>query len=326
MERESQGLLDQSAPLAQRLSERLAHFQANVEAARQEIEDVYERYTGLGVPLTGEDFEEQVLRVVRGLGFVAERTKPTADGGIDIIARRAEPLLRGKYIIQCKNWTKPVGARVVRELYGVVMDEGASKGTLITTSRFTQPALEFAVDKPLELIGGDGWRELLLGMPVAAAEEVREGGDNLTAYVELPRLISGKSRWFIERLNQALLAMPSINKGELEDEVLSGRFTPTVSELDDYLAGWETWAQDSVSAMKELAIARPPANCRELYREIVGRFRDGLVAVLRQLSAIGMEDEDIVLRLELDVWALFGPVIEGCNRLLALGEEALKRL
>jgi len=325
MDRESQGLLDQSTPLAQRASERLARFQANVEAARQEIEDLYERYTGLGGALTGEDFEEQVLRVVRGLGFVAERTKPTADGGIDIVARRGEPLLRGKYIIQCKNWSKPVGVRVVRELYGVMMDEGASKGTLITTSRFTQPALEFAVGKPLELINGDGWRELV-GMPVLAMQEVRQGGDDLTAYAELPRLISDKSRRCIEGLIQALSALPGMKKGELEDEGLSGRFTPTVSELDKYLFGWETWAQDSVSTMKELAIARPPANCRELYREIVGRFRDGLVAVLRQLSAIGMEDEDIVLRLELDVWALFGPVIEGCNRLLALGEEALKRL
>jgi len=321
MEGESQGLSYQSTSWAERVSERLARFQANVEGARQEIEDLYERYIGLGVPLTGEDFEKQVLAVVRGLGFVAERTKPTADGGIDIVARRAEPLLRGKYIIQCKNWTKPVGARVVRELYGVVMDERASKGTLITTSRFTQPALEFAAGKPLELIDGDGWRELVLGTPVASVEEVREGSDDPMAYLALVRLISQKSQWFIEGLKQALYAMPGVKEGELEDEVLSRRFTPTVSELDNYLSGWESWLQGCVSAMKELIIARPPADYRELYGEMVGCFHGASVAVFRQLSAIAMKDEDVVLRLELDASALFGPVIEGGNRLLALAEE-----
>lgn len=316
MEGESQGLLGQSTPLAQRASERLERFQANVEAAKQEIEDLYERYIGLGVPLTGEDFGKQVLAVVRGLGFVAERTKPTADGGIDIIARRADPLLRGKYIMQCKNWSKPVGEPVVREFYGVVTAERANKGILITTSRFSQPALEFAVGKPLELIDGDGWRELVLGMPVVPVKEITEGKEDPTAYLAVVKLIWEKLGSSLEGLTQAVSAIPGMKKekGELKD----GRYAGTEGQLDNYLSGLETWAQDSVSIMKELAVARPPADCRELYREILGGVHDVFMAVLREPLGIGIEDGRIVIRLEFDVWKLFEPVLKGANRLLAL--------
>jgi len=300
------------------LSERLAHFQANVEAARQEIEDVYERYTGLGVPLTGEDFEEQVLRVVRGLGFVAERTKPTADGGIDIIARRAEPLLRGKYIIQCKNWTKPVGARVVRELYGVVMDERAMKGTLITTSRFTQPALEFAVGKPMELIDGDAWRALVLGMPIDTVEEVREGNDDLTAYVELLRLVVGRGRHSAEGLEQALIPVHHYEVRQRGESL--GRVTQ--GELEHILSEFEAWVEDTVAGMKELIIVRPPADCRELYGEIVGAFYTASVHILEQLASMfRMEDERIIARFEVDAMAVFEPVLDRMWRLLALCQQ-----
>ncbi|HUW13294.1 MAG TPA: restriction endonuclease [Anaerolineae bacterium] len=106
-------------------------------------------------------FEELVAQVLRAKGFVAEVTQPTSDGGIDIIAQREEPLLRGKHVVQCKNWSNPVGVGAVRDLYGTVTHERASKGTLITTSSFTQGAIDFARDKPLELIDGEQWKELV---------------------------------------------------------------------------------------------------------------------------------------------------------------------
>ncbi len=106
-------------------------------------------------------FEELVAQVLRAKGFVAEVTQPTSDGGIDVIAHRQEPLVRGKYVVQCKNWSNPVGVGVVRDLYGAMTHERASKGIVITTSSFTQGAIEFAKDKPLELIDGEQWRALV---------------------------------------------------------------------------------------------------------------------------------------------------------------------
>jgi restriction system protein len=88
------------------------------------------------------------------LGFRAELTKPTADGGIDIIAFQDQPLLRGKYIIQCKDWANAVGEPVLRDLLGAVAAEDAVKGILITSSTFTEGAKRFAEGKRLELIDG----------------------------------------------------------------------------------------------------------------------------------------------------------------------------
>ena len=109
---------------------------------------------------SGFDFEREVLSVIEGMGFAAELTTRTADGGIDIVARSEQPLFKGKYIIQCKKWTKPVGEPVIRDLFGVMTAERANKGILITTSRFTAAAIEFAKDKPLELIAGEAWAQL----------------------------------------------------------------------------------------------------------------------------------------------------------------------
>ena len=49
----------------------------------------------------------------------------------------------------------------VRDLYGTVMNEGASKGILVTTSHYVRAAYEFAKDKPLELLEGPHLLQLL---------------------------------------------------------------------------------------------------------------------------------------------------------------------
>jgi hypothetical protein len=130
-------------------------------------------------------FEERVARVLRAKGFVADVTQTTSDGGIDVIAYRQEPLLRGKYVVQCKNWSNPVGVSVVRDLYGAMTHERANKGILITTSSFTQAAIEFAVDKPLELVDGPEWRELVNEvLPVQVSGTADESRPRMTDGVE----------------------------------------------------------------------------------------------------------------------------------------------
>ena len=106
-------------------------------------------------------FEDRMCALVQSMGFSAETTKITGDGGIDIIAYNHEPLTKGKYVIQCKMQSASVGAPIVRELYGAMMSEHANKGILMTTSKFTLPAINFARDKPLELIDGEQLVELI---------------------------------------------------------------------------------------------------------------------------------------------------------------------
>lgn len=108
----------------------------------------------------GVVFEKQVLELLRKMGFDAEMTKTSGDGGIDIIAHKHDDIVGGKYIIQCKNWANPVGEPPIRDLFGVVVAENANKGILITQSSFTAQALEFAKGKHLELINGEKLSQL----------------------------------------------------------------------------------------------------------------------------------------------------------------------
>jgi len=111
--------------------------------------------------LDGHEFENVVDRLLTKMGFSIHGRQPAADGGIDMVAARDEPLTGGKYIVQCKRFSSTVGVSVVRDLYGVVHAEHANKGILITTSTFSPSAMEFAEGKPLELLDGAKLQVLL---------------------------------------------------------------------------------------------------------------------------------------------------------------------
>ncbi len=53
--------------------------------------------------LSGIDFENLIGSLLAGMGFQIEMTKASGDGGVDIIATIERPLLKGRYLIQCKN-------------------------------------------------------------------------------------------------------------------------------------------------------------------------------------------------------------------------------
>lgn len=126
----------------------------------------------------GLDFERQVHALLKNMGFEAEITKASGDGGIDIIAHSKEHITGGKYIIQCKDWSKPVGEPPVRDLFGVVTAESANKGILITTSTFTAPAINFAAGKPLELIDGAKFDQLLAKYSLAGSQGAALSSDD----------------------------------------------------------------------------------------------------------------------------------------------------
>ena len=67
---------------------------------------------------------------------------PSGDRGVDIYARRSNPLGPVLYVVECKRFSpeRPVGPELVRALYGVVERERASRGILATTSFFTPGA------------------------------------------------------------------------------------------------------------------------------------------------------------------------------------------
>jgi restriction system protein len=81
-------------------------------------------------------------------------TQASRDGGVDAIAFDPDPIRGGKIVIQAKRYTNTVGVAAVRDLFGTVHNEGATKGILVTTSDYGPDAYEFIKGKPLTLLTG----------------------------------------------------------------------------------------------------------------------------------------------------------------------------
>ncbi|EHB66074.1 restriction endonuclease [Paenibacillus lactis] len=111
--------------------------------------------------MDGVEFERLVYNLFVKLGFRAQITKASGDGGVDIVANYEGLLFNGLYLIQCKRWKAKVGEPELRDLYGTVTSKNALKGILVTTSSFSRQAEEFSRGKNLELIDGPKLNELL---------------------------------------------------------------------------------------------------------------------------------------------------------------------
>lgn len=107
------------------------------------------------------EFENLVSNLFGKMGLETKQTRTTKDGGVDAIAFDVRPVLGGKLVIQAKRYKNTVGVSAVRDLYGTMINEGASKGILVSTSSYGTDAFEFSKDKPIELIDGRGLLYLL---------------------------------------------------------------------------------------------------------------------------------------------------------------------
>lgn len=107
--------------------------------------------------LIREIFEKEFL----SSGGEVKITQASRDGGVDAIAFDPDPIRGGKIVIQAKRYTNVVGVSAVRDLYGTTMNEGATKGILVTTADYGPDAYSFAKGKPLTLLNGGNLLYLL---------------------------------------------------------------------------------------------------------------------------------------------------------------------
>lgn len=101
-------------------------------------------------------------------------TQSSRDGGVDAIAFDPDPIRGGKIIIQAKRYTNVVGVSAVRDLYGTIINEGANKGILITTSDFGMDSHKFAIGKPITLLNGANLLYLLKKHGIHATIDIQE--------------------------------------------------------------------------------------------------------------------------------------------------------
>jgi len=112
-------------------------------------------------------FETIVLDVLHRLGYGASRSDlqrvgGTGDGGIDGVIS-LDKLGLEKVYVQAKRWKDSVGRPEIQAFFGALAGNRARKGVFITTSVFTQQALEFARSvEGIVLVDGPRLAELMI--------------------------------------------------------------------------------------------------------------------------------------------------------------------
>ena len=104
----------------------------------------------------GPEFEDAVAQLCLDQGYEVYTTPKTGDKGVDLFLERDGKTM----IIQCKSYKKTIGPKVVRELYGTLMDVGTDKAILAAPRGFTRGVYEFVKDKPIELWDVDTLAEM----------------------------------------------------------------------------------------------------------------------------------------------------------------------
>jgi len=122
-------------------------------------------------------FEAIVLDVLHRMGYGAsradlQRVGGTGDGGIDGIIS-LDKLGLDKVYIQAKRWKGAVGRPDVMAFFGALAGRHAQKGVFLTTSHYTQQALDYAraVDR-IVLVDGRRLAELMIDHEVGVTSQL----------------------------------------------------------------------------------------------------------------------------------------------------------
>lgn len=94
--------------------------------------------------ISSRDFEYLIAALFRKQKYRTKVTKQSRDGGADIICNPLDTPIKQSLLIECKHHTGTIGVEVIRKLAGVVSETGATSGWVVTSSKFSSPAVEFA--------------------------------------------------------------------------------------------------------------------------------------------------------------------------------------
>ncbi len=91
-------------------------------------------------------FEEFVGELLTREGMEVQLTQRTRDGGYDMLACADTAVGVHLYLVECKRYApyQPVDVGIVRQINGVLESQRATAAMVVTTSRFTRPAQDFA--------------------------------------------------------------------------------------------------------------------------------------------------------------------------------------
>ncbi|PEY37199.1 restriction endonuclease [Bacillus cereus] len=98
------------------------------------------------------EFEYFVADLFRSLGYKAQVTSGSNDGGKDIILHKDKEMK----FVEVKRYTKgTIGRPLIQKLHSAIVDAEAVGGYFVTLSNFNKNARQYAANKNIELIDGD---------------------------------------------------------------------------------------------------------------------------------------------------------------------------
>ena len=99
--------------------------------------------------LSDLELEKLAAEVYKKMGYRVQHVGQMGDHGFDVLLINASNQTE---IVQCKQWSKPVGEPVLRDLYGAMMHDRAVRGWLWAPRGFSGPAKAWAKGKPIVLV------------------------------------------------------------------------------------------------------------------------------------------------------------------------------
>ncbi len=130
----------------------LKSLEKKIQAYRKSVEQYKEWFIRtkeqFWFSLDGYKFEHEVAHLFKQVGYQADVTRGSGDGGVDIYIRNDEK----KAIVQCKAYKKPIGPSVVRDLYGVMQHLNVVEAFLVTLNGVTIGAEQFIQEKNITVL------------------------------------------------------------------------------------------------------------------------------------------------------------------------------
>lgn len=97
--------------------------------------------------MSGEEFEDYLIKWFGSKGLTAIKTKVTGDQGIDILLNNTYE----KIGIQCKRWKNKVGNSAIQEAFAGAKFYKCDKALVITSNYFTKEAIQLSTQIGVEL-------------------------------------------------------------------------------------------------------------------------------------------------------------------------------
>jgi len=105
--------------------------------------------THSAIYLSDIELEKLAAQVYKKMGYKVQHVGQMGDHGVDVMLINPN---NHREIVQCKQWSKPVGEPILRDLYGAMMHDQAVRGWLWAPRGFSGPAKAWAKGKSIVLV------------------------------------------------------------------------------------------------------------------------------------------------------------------------------